>query len=163
MCIYWAELWRLSSEFGHTITGNGTSKPIFMFSVPSRVSPQINRERAFKVALVTFLWRYFIVHFQMCPKNTCPRRCIVTLVTYICLAFLQCVFSNVFSDHLPEKMHNRIGCIFWHFSTMCFLVYLKSSAWEDPWSHCLHFFGVSSLRVFKCVLKVLTQKDAKSH
>ena len=108
MCIYWAELWRLSSEFGHNITGNGTSKPIFMFSVPPHVSPQITRERAFKVALVAFLWRFFTVHFQMCPKNTCLRRCIVTLVTYIWLAFLQCVFSNVFSDHLPEKMHK--GC-----------------------------------------------------
>ena len=83
MFIYWAELWRLSSEFGHTITGNGTSKPIFMFPVP------FCGERAFKVALVTFLWRFFIVHFQMCPKNTCLRRSIVTLVTLTAAQFLQ--------------------------------------------------------------------------
>ena len=30
---------------------------------------------------------------------------------YICSTFLQCVFSNVPLKHLPERMHNHIGCI----------------------------------------------------
>ena len=30
----------------------------------------------------------------------------------ICLTFLHCVFSNVFSKRLHERIHNHIGCIF---------------------------------------------------
>ena len=31
-----------------------------------------------KVTLVTFVWLFSTVCFQMCPQITCPRRCIVT-------------------------------------------------------------------------------------
>ena len=33
----------------------------------------------------------------------------------ICLTFLQCAFSNVGSNGLPEKMQSHIGCIFFTF------------------------------------------------
>ena len=71
-----------------------------------------SKARAFKVALVAFLWRYSTVHFHMCHQNACPRRCIGILVTYDFLFFT--VFSNVSSVRLPETMHGYI------FSTVCF-------------------------------------------
>ena len=30
---------------------------------------------------------------------------------FICFPFPHCVFSNVSSNHLPERMHSHIGCI----------------------------------------------------
>ena len=60
---------------------------------------------------VTLVWLLSIVCFQMSPQIACLRRGKVTLLGCICLIFLHCVFWNVFSNHLPERMHNHIGCI----------------------------------------------------
>ena len=60
--------------------------------------------------------------FQMYSQIACLRGCIVTLVAFVwlfstmCLNFLCCVFSNC----LPERIYNHIGCACFTFSTMCF-------------------------------------------
>ena len=46
------------------------------------------------------------------------RGCVITLVTFVWLFFTIGVFSCVSSNGLPDKMHNRIGCICLFFHTV---------------------------------------------
>ena len=48
--------------------------------------------------------------FFVCVCSKCLQEaCAISLVAFF--TFLHCVFSNVSSNRLPEKMHNYIGCI----------------------------------------------------
>ena len=103
---------------------------------------------------------------------------------------LYCVFSNVYSNHLPEKMHSNIsyiclthcvlsnvswnffhgkrnsntGCICLTFSTVCFQMTPQIDVMRKKTkSHWLHLFDFSPLCVFKCWLKDLGSEQAKSH
>ena len=48
------------------------------------------------ITLVTFVWLFSTVHFQMCPQMACLRRCIVTLVAFVWL------FSTVRFQMCPQ-------------------------------------------------------------
>ena len=72
----------------------------------------------------------------------------------ICLTFLHCVYSNVFSNRLPVKMQSYIGCI-------C-LTFIHS-VFSNVSSNCLpekkhNYTGCTCLTflqcVFKCILKL---------
>ena len=81
---------------------------------------------------VVTLFAFIYVQFQMSPPIACNRRCIVTLVAFmwffaiLCvfkcilketqakshqLHQLDCVFSNVSSNGLPENRQSHIACI----------------------------------------------------
>ena len=47
------------------------------------MSPQFAWLSACKVALVTFVWFFSTVYFQMIPLTVCPGGCIVTLVAFV--------------------------------------------------------------------------------
>ena len=82
----------------------------------------------------SFVWLFSTVGFQMSPQIVSFNRGIVKSVAFlhcvfsnvssnclhqrmyshidrICLTFLRCAFSNVSSNCLPERMHSHIGCI----------------------------------------------------
>ena len=63
---------------------------------------------------VAVVWLFSAVYFQMSFQTTFLRKCIVTLVAFVC-SFLQWTFSNVSSNDLPERMHICIGCICYAF------------------------------------------------
>ena len=81
--------------------------------------PQRTWIRANKVTLVTFVWLFFTVGFQMCPQMISPSRCIVTVLTFVWL------FSTV-----RVQMSPQIACLWtgivalvafvWFFSSVCF-------------------------------------------
>ena len=70
-------------------------------------------------ALVTFVWLFSTVRFQMCPQIACPRKCIIALAAFVCL------FSIVYFQMSPQITCWR-GCkvtlvaFFWLFSTLGF-------------------------------------------
>ena len=71
-----------------------------------------------------------------------------------CMSFLDCVFLNVSSNRLPERINSYIGCMYMVFSSMCFQM-CSQRAWEHEKSHCwFHIFDFSPRCDFKCVLKV---------
>ena len=109
-----------------------------------------------KVTLVAFVWLFSSVCFHMIPQITCLDRCKVTLVAFVWLfstvhfqvspqMVCICCCSNVASNGLPEKRHNRIGYI-----CLTFL-------------HCA-FSSVSSnglhMLLLKCCLKWPTWEEA---
>ena len=50
----------------------------------------------------------------------------------ICLTFLHCVISSVFSNCLPERMHSHTGCICLAFFPLCIFKWSpKLQDWED--------------------------------
>ena len=71
--------------------------------------------------LVAFVGLFSSVSFQMSSQIAGLNRCIVALLANcmseqmlnligcICTTFLQCEFSNVFSNRLSEEMRSRIG------------------------------------------------------
>ena len=87
----------------------------------STVRFQMAYPRGCIVALIAFVWFFSTVDFQMCPQTACLRG----FIGCICLTFLRCVFSNVPSKHLPEKMHSHTALVafVWLFSTMSFQMY----------------------------------------
>ena len=52
---------------------------------------------------------HFCVFFRSLPK-LCDRR-MCNFIGCICLTFLHCAFSNVFSNCLPVRMQSHTGCI----------------------------------------------------
>ena len=54
-------------------------------AVRFQMCPQITCPRGCIVTLVTFVWLFSTVHFQMLPQMACLRRCKVTLVTFVWL------------------------------------------------------------------------------
>ena len=69
--------------------------------------------------MVTFVWLFSTVYFQMCPQIACPRRGIVTLVAFVWL------FSTVHFQMCPKIAWIRAGkvtlVVFVQlFSTVCF-------------------------------------------
>ena len=60
------------------------------------VSPQMACLRGCKVTLVTFVWLFSIVRFQMCFKSACTRGFKVTSVAFVCL------FPNVRFQMSPQ-------------------------------------------------------------
>ena len=46
---------------------------------------QIACLRGCKVTMITFVWLFPTVRFQMCPQHLCSRGCIITLVAFIWL------------------------------------------------------------------------------
>ena len=88
----------------------------------------------------------------------------------ICLTFLHCAFSNVYSNRLNEFFSTvhfemslwrtwiRAGkfaliAFIWFFSTVFFKCLLKVIWWEQANLHCLHLFNFSPLWIIKCLLK----------
>ena len=78
------------------------------------------------VTLVTFVWFFSTVRFQMCPQIACPWGCIVTLVAFVGL------FSTVRFQMCPQSTCIR-GCILtlaaiiWFVSTVHFHICLQMS------------------------------------
>ena len=98
---------------------------------------------------------------------------------YIRLILLHCVFSNVSSNCLPQRMQNytggicrtflhyglsyvssknldqsHTGCIFLTFLHCVFKWFLKLPAREDAKLHCLHLLDLYLLWAFICLLKL---------
>ena len=86
------------------------------------------------IALVVVVWLFSSVCFQMRPQMACPRRCIVTLATFVWL------FPTVSFQMCPQ-----IGCL-----NRCKVALIALVCFSPEW-------------VFKCVLKLPTCKDLKSH
>ena len=86
----------------------------------------------------------------MSPQITCMKRCLLLSQTgsgYICWSFLHCMFSNVSSSCLPERMYSNRGYICLTFSHCVCSHMSPHIAWrEDAKSHCLHLFDF-----FHCV------------
>ena len=106
---------------------------VWLFStVRFIMSPQNACLRRGIFTLLAFVWFFSTVRFYMCPQNVCLSRGIVGRIGCICLTSLQCVFSNVSSNGLHEKMHNHTSCnclifpfVHWQLFHWC------SSAWND--------------------------------
>ena len=105
----------------------------------------------------------------------------------IYVTFLQCVFSNVSWNHLPEMMHSCNGCTCLTFlccvilnelskpfykrmqchtgficlflSIMCF----QLPTWEDAKLHWLHLLDFHPLCVFRCLVKLPVWVKAIPH
>ena len=78
----------------------------------------------------------------------------------IYLAFPHYVLKNVSSNGLPERMQSHTDITFvWLFSTVRFKCLLKLPSREDAKSHWLHLFDFSPLCVFECVLKLPAWED----
>ena len=66
----------------------------------------------------------------------------------ICLIFLHCAFSNVFSNCLNQRMHDHTGCICLTFPHCVFLNVSSKCLDQRMHSHC-GFLNVSSKRLHK--------------
>ena len=66
-----------------------------------------------RLGMYNFLCDYFIanVFFAFHRLIVSSKRLHKIMHSLICLTFLHCVFSNVSSNCLPERMHIHIGCI----------------------------------------------------
>ena len=54
----------------------------------------------------------------------------------ICLIFLQCVFANVSSNHMPKRMHSHISCLRkWIFTFVWFFSYFLQFAFSNASSN----------------------------
>ena len=78
---------------------------ISYYTVRFQMSPQIACLLGYKLTLVALVGLSSTMRFQMCPESACMGGCIVTLVALVC------VFSDVSSTCLAQKMHSCIGCI----------------------------------------------------
>ena len=117
--------------------------------------PQIACLRRCIVTLVTFVWFFSTVRFQMRPQMACLRGCIVTLVAFVWL------FSTVCFQMRPQIAGLRTGKValvtfVWLFSTVRYLA--GGGNWakkgEKSQSHLLHlhlpdFFLVESMWSFR--------------
>ena len=84
--------------------------PVCVFKWIFQMGPQTACPIGCIGALVAFVWLSSTVSSQMLPQATCLRGCIVTLVAFVWL-FFHCVFSNVSSNGLSERIQSHIGCI----------------------------------------------------
>ena len=78
--------------------------------------PQIAYLGGCKVKLVAFVWFFFTVCFQIIEQMQ-------SYIGYICLTFLQCVFSNVFVNCIAKSMYTDTGyicltCLYYGFSNV---------------------------------------------
>ena len=83
------------------------------------------------------------VSFQMFLQIATLNRCIVTLVTFVCLfttmyfqMSFQCVFSNVYSNCLDEKMKSHI-CYICLFSPKCVFSYVSLNGQHLKMHNCI--------------------------
>ena len=93
---------------------------VYLFSTVSfQMRPQMTCPRRGKATLVAFDWLFSTASFQMCPWNVHPRRGKVTLVTFVLLV------STVRFQKFPQIACLR-RCIVtlvtfvWLLSTVCF-------------------------------------------
>ena len=99
------------------------------------------------VTLVTFMWLFSTVFFQMCPQIACLRGCIVTLVAFVWLfstvffqmspqiAFLNgCIVTLVTFVRLVSIVHLhmsfQMACIRWRIVTL--VAFLQMGLWVFP-------------------------------
>ena len=74
--------------------------------------------------MVTFIWFYPILHFNMCLKITFLQSYKFALIAFVgFLSTLLSVFSYVSSNCLPERMRSHIGC-----TCSIFLCFSKASS-----------------------------------
>ena len=117
-----------------------------------------SQQRGCKVTLVAF---FFFNFSALCVFKCLP--CMITIYC-ICATFLHYVFSNAFSNCLPEEMHSHTGsihqiCLCCVFSNvfqngLCvFEGFLKTLPNQDAKSKWLHLFDFSPVYVFNCVPK----------
>ena len=69
-----------------------------------------------QITLIAFFFFFPTVRFQMSEKMK-------NHTGGICLVFLHCVFSNVSTKSLHNRMHSYIGCICCVFFTVCFQMF----------------------------------------
>ena len=82
---------------------------VWLFSsVCFQMCPQIASLIGDKITQAANVGLFSTMGFQMCPQIVCPRRC---KVGCICFAFLHYAFSNVSSNYLHVRMQNRTGSI----------------------------------------------------
>ena len=86
------------------------------------------------------------VRFKICPQTAnWTAREEAKSHWLICLSFLHCAFSNVSSNHLPQKRHSHIGSIYFTFLHSAFLTLSDAGVWRLYLTllHCA-FLNVSS-------------------
>ena len=100
--------------------------------------------------------------FHMTPNNACMGRCIVAFVWLLLCCALMC----------PRSPYKRMqSCIFftfprnvfWNIPPDCLRNWMQNHITDEVKSHWLHFFGISPLYVFICLLKLRACEDAKSN
>ena len=72
----------------------------------------------------------------------------------ICLSFLHCVFSNVSSNGLPQRMHSRTGCIYLTF-LQCVFSNVSSKRLPE-WMH--NHIGCICLSFLHCEFSNVSSK-----
>ena len=100
--------------------------------------------------------------FHMTPNNACMGRCIVAFVWLLLCCALMCPRS-------PYKRMQSCICltfpckVFWNIPPDCLRNWMQNHITDEVKSHWLHFFGISPLYVFICLLKLRACEDAKSN